>query len=300
METTSKKNNHAQRTCPICNEVSRGDRIVSHIIKEHTQHCFDSHTDEHKKWFKEYEVPFIIVYRPNNKKKMDFVACLHCNKGVSPYSKESPSSFYATHFRTCKCKETFQLYEANYNIVVKEPAQQVPTVETNSVLATLQAFMNRIKGTQDFQDMDEALEFLLESHASQTKSIDTINRNVEKQKKQMREENNRIEAEMQTRINELEHIVETLRPKPIVQSAHTVDADGLKYWDQLVFRVQNCDPDEQDLKKDYYDSDIDIETYLENNDNKPLKALYAMYRKFLNTEIEWIELVSYVEEHDYE
>jgi hypothetical protein len=72
------------------------------------------------------------------------------------------------------------------------------------------------------------------------------------------------------------------------------------YWDQLVSRVQNCDPEEEDLKKQYGDQDIDIETYLENNDNKPLKALYAMYTKFLDTEIEWTELLTYVEEHDYE
>jgi len=321
METTVRKNTNAQRNCPLCGDAVRGDRIITHILREHTQECFNSHTDEHKKWFTQYELPFIAVYRPKNKTKIDYIACLHCEKGASPFSKVAPDSFYATHGRTCKCKESFKMYASDYRIFVADPVQpapiqpapiqpapiqpipiqqQEPTVETNSVLASLQAFMNSTKETHDFQDMNEALKFLLESHASQTKTIDTINRNVEKQRKQMREESNRIETEMQTRIHDLEYIVETLRPLPTVQNARTVDSDGLMYWDQLVSRVQNCDPEEEDLKKQYGDQDIDIETYLKNNNNKPLKALYAMYTKFLDTEIEWTELLTYVEEHDYE
>lgn len=84
--------------CPVCNEVKRADKLLSHCLSKHKEEIALSMTPETRMALKDVSLPVLFGYQPYSNSRTGvrcLFGCLHCKKGSFIHTKR-PDEFDAS------------------------------------------------------------------------------------------------------------------------------------------------------------------------------------------------------------
>lgn len=113
--------------CPVCNQVTRADRIVDHCISKHKDELSFSMDNTIRKEMRDLSLPVLWGFEPYHKSKRGarcLYACAHCKKGCFVHTKR-PKDFDVTNRQLLEihreCLEHFKTHEQYFSETSEDP-----------------------------------------------------------------------------------------------------------------------------------------------------------------------------------
>lgn len=145
-ESIKASNTRGYCNCPVCNQVTRADRLVEHCHSKHKDELSFSMDDAIRKEMRDLHLPVLWGFEPYPKSKRgakSVFVCLHCKKGSFTHTKRSadfavtPAKLLHTHK---DCIEHFEPY-SHYFEDTTEPPTLLPFVCKKYLESELKAIL---------------------------------------------------------------------------------------------------------------------------------------------------------------
>ena len=160
-ESIKASNTRGYCNCPVCNEVTRADRIVGHCLSKHKDELAFSMGSEIRKEMRDLSLPILWGFEPYGKHAKGarcLFGCLHCKKGFFKHTKR-PADFDVTNRKLLsdhkECLEHFKSHEHHFQDISEEPTV-LPFVCKKYLEAEIKALLKKDEATGPVLEVKEA------------------------------------------------------------------------------------------------------------------------------------------------